>query len=109
MDGPLRVRLAGRAQPRIADPHWPHPRANGAVCHVPPYARRRSRKLSRPSGRASQTDGRGMEVRPAYRHTEVGSAPEDWERRGVGDMGHVLTGKALAVNAPGEQRPYLRT
>lgn len=50
-----------------------------------------------------------MEVRPGYKRTEVGIIPDDWQPRAVGEMGHVLTGKALAVNAPGEQRPYLRT
>jgi type I restriction enzyme S subunit len=50
-----------------------------------------------------------MEVRPGYKQTEVGVIPEDWEVRPVGQMGDVVTGKALAVNAPGEPRPYLRT
>lgn len=35
--------------------------------------------------------------------------PKDWQLRPVGDMGSVVTGKALAVNGPGQQRPYLRT
>src|SRR2546427_2805403 len=50
-----------------------------------------------------------MEVRPGYRQTEVGVIPGDWLVRPVGLMGEVLTGKALAAYAPGEQRPYLRT
>jgi type I restriction enzyme S subunit len=44
-----------------------------------------------------------------YKQTEVGVIPEDWQVFPVGRMGEVLTGKALAVNAPGTQRPYLRT
>jgi type I restriction enzyme, S subunit len=50
-----------------------------------------------------------MEVRPGYKQTEAGLIPCDWLVRPVGLMGEVVTGKALAVNAPGEQRPYLRT
>ncbi len=44
-----------------------------------------------------------------YKLTEVGVIPEDWEVSPVFQKGEVLTGKALAVNAPGSQRPYLRT
>ncbi|MBL1179073.1 restriction endonuclease subunit S [Pantanalinema sp. GBBB05] len=44
-----------------------------------------------------------------YKQTEVGLIPEDWEVCSVGHMGEVVTGKALAVNAPGQHRPYLRT
>lgn len=50
-----------------------------------------------------------VELRSGYKQTDVGVIPEDWQLRPVGSMGEVLTGKALAVNAPGEQRPYLRT
>ena len=48
-------------------------------------------------------------MKPGYKQTELGAIPVDWELRGVGQMGDVLTGKALAVNGPGQQRPYLRT
>ena len=50
-----------------------------------------------------------MEVRPGYKRSEAGVVPEDWQPRFVGEMGEVVTGKALAVNGPGKQRPYLRT
>ncbi len=50
-----------------------------------------------------------MEVKPGYKQTEVGVIPDDWEVYPVMQMGDVLTGKALAVNAPGQARPYLRT
>lgn len=50
-----------------------------------------------------------MDVRPGYKQTEVGVIPEDWQLSPVGLMGEVVTGKALAVHAPGQQRPYLRT
>lgn len=33
----------------------------------------------------------------------------EWERFAVGQKGKVVTGKALAIRAPGEPRPYLRT
>jgi type I restriction enzyme S subunit len=46
---------------------------------------------------------------PGYKQTEVGVIPEEWEVSPVRQKGEVLTGKALAVNAPGRQRPYLRT
>jgi len=50
-----------------------------------------------------------MELKPGYKLTEVGVIPDDWEVYSVGHMGEVVTGKALAANAPGQQRPYLRT
>ena len=50
-----------------------------------------------------------MELRPGYVRTEVGAIPKEWEVRQVRQMGDVITGKALAVNASGRQRPYLRT
>ena len=51
----------------------------------------------------------GADVRSGYKRTELGIIPEDWRLLPVRRMGDVLTGKALAVNAPGRQRPYLRT
>ncbi len=50
-----------------------------------------------------------MELKPGYKQTEVGVIPEDWVVASVGEKGQVVAGKALAVNAPGKQRPYLRT
>jgi len=50
-----------------------------------------------------------MELKSGCKQTEVGVIPDDWDVRPVSQMGEVLTGKALAVNAPGELRPYLRT
>jgi type I restriction enzyme S subunit len=48
-------------------------------------------------------------MKPGYKQTEVGVIPEEWNVCPVHQKGEVLTGKALAVNAPGAQRPYLRT
>lgn len=48
-------------------------------------------------------------VKTGYKQTEVGVIPEDWAVCPVRQKGDVLTGKALAVSAPGPQRPYLRT
>ena len=50
-----------------------------------------------------------MDVKPGYKRTEAGIIPEEWDTFAVGQMGEVSTGKALAVHAPGKQRPYLRT
>jgi type I restriction enzyme S subunit len=50
-----------------------------------------------------------VEVKPGYKQTEVGVIPEEWDLTPVVRMGEVVTGKALAVSAPGQQRPYLRT
>jgi type I restriction enzyme S subunit len=50
-----------------------------------------------------------MELKPGYKQTEVGVIPADWDVCAVRDKGEVITGKALAANAPGTQRPYLRT
>lgn len=41
--------------------------------------------------------------------TGAGLLPDGWEVCSVLQMGEVVTGKALAVNASGKQRPYLRT
>jgi type I restriction enzyme S subunit len=49
------------------------------------------------------------QVRLGYKLTEVGVIPEQWEVCPVRQKGEVITGKALAVNAPGAKRPYLRT
>jgi type I restriction enzyme, S subunit len=48
-------------------------------------------------------------VKPGYKQTEVGVIPEEWEVAPIRQKGEVLTGKALAVEAPGKKRPYLRT
>jgi type I restriction enzyme, S subunit len=50
-----------------------------------------------------------LELRAGYKLTEIGIIPDEWEPASVGRMGEVVTGKALAVNALGPQRPYLRT
>jgi type I restriction enzyme, S subunit len=50
-----------------------------------------------------------MEVKPGYKQTEVGVIPDEWESCAVRQKGEIVTGKALAVNGPGKQRPYLRT
>ncbi len=50
-----------------------------------------------------------MKPLPGYKQTEVGVIPVEWEVCPVGQKGEVITGKALAVNGPGRQRPYLRT
>jgi type I restriction enzyme S subunit len=50
-----------------------------------------------------------MGLKPGYKYTEAGITPGDWVPAPVGRMGEVITGKALAVNAPGQLRPYLRT
>jgi type I restriction enzyme S subunit len=50
-----------------------------------------------------------MEVALADKKQPARVSPDDWQLRAVGQMGEVVTGKALAVNAPGELRPYLRT
>jgi type I restriction enzyme S subunit len=50
-----------------------------------------------------------MELKPGYKQTEVGVVPENWDLSSVGKKGQVIAGKALAVNAPGKRRPYLRT
>jgi type I restriction enzyme S subunit len=44
-----------------------------------------------------------------YKQTVVGVIPEAWDVAAVKEKGVVVTGKALAVHAPGAQRPYLRT
>jgi type I restriction enzyme, S subunit len=53
--------------------------------------------------------GAARDVPAGYKLTEIGVMPQDWQPWAVGRMGEVTTGKALAINAPGQQRPYLRT
>jgi type I restriction enzyme S subunit len=48
------------------------------------------------------------ETQPRLRFAEFQNAGE-WVVRRVDERGEVLAGKALAVNAPGQLRPYLRT
>lgn len=50
-----------------------------------------------------------MELRPGYAQSELGKVPADWQLAPVARMGEVITGKALTAQAPGLQRPYLRT
>jgi len=59
-------------------------------------------------GLVRQLFPREGERRPHRRFREFLSAG-DWEMKRVGELGSVLAGKALAVNAPGPLRPYLRT
>lgn len=48
-------------------------------------------------------------VSQEHKQTEIGIIPDDWKYARVDGMGEVLTGKALAAKAPGQERPYLRT
>lgn len=48
------------------------------------------------------------ETHPRLRFPEFRKAPE-WQVKRVDECGNVLAGKALAVNASGQLRPYLRT
>jgi type I restriction enzyme S subunit len=48
-------------------------------------------------------------LRSGYRRTDIGVFPDDWAIKAVGSMGEVRAGKALATNALGSPRPYLRT
>lgn len=59
-------------------------------------------------GLIQQLFPRKGETVPRLRFPEFRDAGE-WEVKRVEELGHVLSGKALAVNAPGALRPYLRT
>lgn len=59
-------------------------------------------------GLMQQLFPREGETQPHLRFTEFKSAGE-WEVKRVDERGNVLAGKALAANAPGPMRPYLRT
>jgi type I restriction enzyme S subunit len=59
-------------------------------------------------GLMQQLFPREGETQPRFRFPEFRDAGE-WERKRVDERGDVLAGKALAVNAPGTLRPYLRT
>lgn len=59
-------------------------------------------------GLMQQLFPREGETQPRLRFPEFQNAGE-WETKRVDEQGSVLAGKALAVDAPGLQRPYLRT
>jgi type I restriction enzyme S subunit len=59
-------------------------------------------------GLMQQLFPREDETQPRLRFPEFQNDGE-WEVKRVDERGNVLAGKALAVNAPGPQRPYLRT
>ncbi len=59
-------------------------------------------------GLMQQLFPRKGETQPRLRFPEFQNDGE-WEVKRVDERGNVLAGKALAVNAPGPQRPYLRT
>jgi type I restriction enzyme S subunit len=59
-------------------------------------------------GLMQQLFPREGETQPRLRFPEFQNAGE-WEMKRVDEQGSVLAGKALAVDAPGPQRPYLRT
>ena len=59
-------------------------------------------------GLMQQLFPREGETQPRLRFPEFQNAGE-WEVKRVDERGNILAGKALAVNAPGPQRPYLRT
>jgi type I restriction enzyme, S subunit len=59
-------------------------------------------------GLIQQLFPREGETQPRLRFPEFQNAGE-WEVKRVDEQGYVLAGKALAVDAPGPQRPYLRT
>jgi type I restriction enzyme, S subunit len=59
-------------------------------------------------GLMQQLFPREGETQPRLRFPEFQNAGE-WEAKRVDERGNVLAGKALAVNAPGPLRPYLRT
>jgi len=59
-------------------------------------------------GLMQQLFPREGETQPRLRFPEFQNAGE-WEKKRVDELGDVLAGKALAVNAPSPLRPYLRT
>jgi type I restriction enzyme S subunit len=59
-------------------------------------------------GLMQQLFPREGETQPRLRFPEFQNAGA-WEVKRVDEQGSVLAGKALAANAPGPQRPYLRT
>jgi type I restriction enzyme S subunit len=59
----------------------------------------------KPLRQSSFDKAQDRSVRAGYKQTDVGVIPEEWEVCPVGQKGEVVTGKALAVNGPGRQRP----
>src|SRR5947208_1850170 len=48
------------------------------LCHTAAATHRQRSHDYKPSGGTSQEDGRGMEVKPGYKQTEVGIIPAEW-------------------------------
>jgi type I restriction enzyme, S subunit len=59
-------------------------------------------------GLMQQLFPREGETQPRFRFSEF-KKTDAWKRKRIDEWGNVLAGKALAVNAPGPLRPYLRT
>jgi type I restriction enzyme S subunit len=75
---------------------------------IAPQARKVDALKTHKRGLIQQLFPREGETQPRLRFPEFQNAGE-WEMKRIDKWGSVLAGKALAVNAPGPLRPYLRT
>jgi type I restriction enzyme S subunit len=75
---------------------------------VAPVVVHGSNRVAEASALYQATEASSCKV-PTREGAEEPKLPRGWSSRAVSEMGQVLTGKALAVNAPGALRPYLRT
>ena len=72
------------------------------------HARKVDALKTHKKGLMQQFFPREGETQPRFRFPEFRNAGE-WKEKRTDEWGEVLAGKALAVNAPGPLRPYLRT
>jgi type I restriction enzyme S subunit len=114
-DGSVRVRIYYKdlARLRLALPST-HEQKKLAAClsSVDVLTSAQDRKVdtlkTHKKGLVEQLFPREGETQPRLRLPEF-QTDEEWGVKRVDEKGNVLAGKALAVNAAGSQRPYLRT
>jgi type I restriction enzyme S subunit len=114
-DGGVRVRIYYKdiARIRLALPSPPEQQKIAeCLSSVDELIAAQARKLdalkTHKKGLMQQLFPREGETQPRLRFPEFQNTGE-WETKRVDERGNVLAGKALAVNAPGPLRPYLRT
>ena len=114
-DGGVRVRIYYKdiARLQLALPSLPEQqKIADCLSSVDEFIAAQARKVdalkTHKKGLMQQLFPREGETQPRFRLPEFQNAGE-WEMKRVDEWGDVVAGKALAVNAPGPLRPYLRT
>src|SRR5712664_4890869 len=86
-----RRRRSGRAESCIAVAYRTHPAIGRTLRHHLTPTRVRRCYADRPRGGTPEEDGGSVELKPGYKHAEVGVIPENWEVRTLGAITTLLT------------------